>query len=738
MSKKFMAALLAVVMLTLPVLTACGKDQDTWQESDASAQSYGCAVYREQGCAKMVWASGAELQMESGSTLDVQAGVDVDFDDATFNGTTTYTLGAADKALLDGATTANTGTAGILDINHATITANASAVNIAETVNTGATAAADNFGMVMTLTQDDADADLFGISMTAAATTNAAAGSYEAGFVYDCAENTAGACLDGVRLTAGTATGMTDGLDASDADIVNAVNIGVNPILGDNADTLFLGLTDHHLTLTGNEAAAVTFIGADDAGAANTVFDTTGAGTATVGSADVASVNARGIAMDFDMTGGVSIDADLASNFSTAAGDITVEAETGSVTLKGDEGAADAVHLDADQTAGGGVTIAANTGGVDVNLTAAGPFAIDGDMLIVGNDGADGDVADADNDMLVVGVLEVDGEIEADGAIDADAGVSVAGGSLNVDDAVDVDGSSDEIQLAVTGYTTQTTDLAFFDGGLVDIGGGTYATADGDNDLGVEGDLEVNGAVDHDGTTFDSDVSSAISLDAGASSNFSTSAGDITIAAEAGSVTVIGSEADANAIHLDANDTVTSGINIDVGSVSGLQIDGGLTDFGGGTYTVADGDNDVGIAGDLEVEGVTYMDGGAEINGTLTLENDETIVNSTNGVVQIGGFFALTEGTVQVVSYGSTLTCVASFQPITSTAVITNVIIADGALAGQIVVISNENAADDITILEAGSNLQAGGDVVLGGGDKDLLTLLWDGAEWIRLSFFDN
>ncbi len=239
-----------------------------------SAQAYQTNVYLTDGGDKLVIASGGEIEIQSGATADYQEGA-------------TYTLPAADQVLIDGASTANTGTAGIFDVNHGTITANASAVNIAETVNTGATGAADNFAMVVTLTQDDADADLFGISMTAAATTNAAAGSYEAGFLYDCAENTAGACLDGVRLTAGTATGMTDGLDASDADIVNAVNIGVNPILGSNADTLFLGLTDHHLTLTGDEAAAVTFIGADDSGAADTIFDTTGAGAITVGSVDV-------------------------------------------------------------------------------------------------------------------------------------------------------------------------------------------------------------------------------------------------------------------------------------------------------------------------------------------------------------------------------------------------------------------------------------------------------------------
>jgi hypothetical protein len=108
-------------------------------------------------------------------------------------------------------------------------------------------------------------------------------------------------------------------------------------------------------------------------------------------------------------------------------------------------------------------------------------------------------LATGDDDLYVEGDLEVDDEIEADGTIDADAGVSVAGGKLDVDDAVDIDGSSDETQLAVTGYTTQTSDLVQFDGGLVDIGGATYAVADGDDDLGIAGVLEVDGEFEADG-----------------------------------------------------------------------------------------------------------------------------------------------------------------------------------------------------------------------------------------------
>lgn len=94
-----------------------------------------------------------------------------------------------------------------------------------------------------------------------------------------------------------------------------------------------------------------------------------------------------------------------------------------------------------------------------------------------------------------------------------------------------------------------TTTEITIDGALMDIGSGTYDTADGDNDLGIAGDLEVLGATDLDGA---------------------------------------------------------------------VKIDGGLTDIGSGTYLTANGDNDLGIAGDLEVLGVlervsqeySYVDGG--------------------------------------------------------------------------------------------------------------------------------
>jgi hypothetical protein len=175
---------------------------------------------------------------------------------------------------------------------------------------------------------------------------------------------------------------------------------------------------------------------------------------------------------------------------------------------------------------------------------------------------------------------------------------------------------------------------------------------------------------------------------------------------------------DVYADNLDASTALTAQTATVTGTLTAEQLTG--TD----DLTLTD---DAAIGGSLDVQG-----------GSITLQNDETIANSTDGIVTIGGFLGTTEGTVIAATAAGTITPTASFQPITSTAVITNAVIADGSLAGQLLILINENAADDITILESGSNLDAGGDVTLTGGAVDTLTLLWTGSTWAKVSFEDN
>jgi hypothetical protein len=139
------------------------------------------------------------------------------------------------------------------------------------------------------------------------------------------------------------------------------------------------------------------------------------------------------------------------------------------------------------------------------------------------------------------------------------------------------------------------------------------------------------GALDLDGAGgLDVDTAGAISLDADTASNFNTAGAgiDITIEAEAGRLILKGDEAAAAAVHIDANDAVTTGLDIDVGSVTGATFDGGLLDIGGGTCGVADGDNDVCIAAVLEVDGELEADGAIDADAGLTVDG---------GVTNIGG-----------------------------------------------------------------------------------------------------
>lgn len=312
----------------------------------------------------------------------------------------------------------------------------------------------------------------------------------------------------------------------------------------------------------------LTDLGGGTGGTADGVGDLLVAGDAEIDDTlDVdGNIDLDGDGFDVEITAGASIDTDGATNLSASTGDITVDAEAGSLLLIGSEAAADAILLDANDTV---------TSGLDIDVGA------------------------------------------------------------------------------VSGVT--------IDGGLVDVGGGTCGTANGDNDVCIAQDLEVDntldldGDFDLDGDGFDVDITSGFSIDADSGSNVSLSAGDITVEAETGSITIKGDEADAAAVFIDANDAVTSGVNIDVGSVSGLTIDGGLTNIGGGTCATALGDNDLCVAGDIEVDGTIVLANtdfplGYASSGESLIMGSTVITNS--GTVSHG----LTTPSYGVCSYSGQLT----------------------------------------------------------------------------------
>jgi hypothetical protein len=244
--------------------------------------------------------------------------------------------------------------------------------------------------------------------------------------------------------------------------------------------------------------------------------------------------------------------------------------------------------------------------------------------------------------------------------------------AVDFDNQIDIDGTGDEVQLSVTGYTTQTNDLVQFDGGLVDIGGASAGVADGDNDLAVAGVLEVDTEIEADGPVDVDGSSDAVQL---AVTGYTTQTSDL------------------------------------------VTFDGGLVDIGGASASVADGDNDLAVAGDLEVDGELEADGAIDADSKLNL---------ASWIAFDAQDFAATSGGV--------LTPTATFVNATSGGSY-SISIADGTDTGQLLII-NHNGGPTITVDESEYNGNTGGDIAMAA--TDIAVLVWDGAEWLKIAHGDN
>lgn len=85
----------------------------------------------------------------------------------------------------------------------------------------------------------------------------------------------------------------------------------------------------------------------------------------------------------------------------------------------------------------------------------------------------------------VTGNINANGNIVGDGATVLSG---IASGTVTTSTATTLHVTT----LDVNGAST-------VDGGLLNIGGGTYTVANGDNDVGIDGDLEINGNIQADG-----------------------------------------------------------------------------------------------------------------------------------------------------------------------------------------------------------------------------------------------
>lgn len=409
-----------------------------------------------------------------------------------------------------------------------------------------------------------------------------------------------------------------------------------------------------------------------------------------------ASNPAGGVTIDAG-TGGITLNTSgaitmapgTATSFIVAAGDLDLEATTGSVVIEGGEAVVDAIQLTTTNAAGG-IDINAGTGGITIdttgtlsidsagttNLTATGAFDVTVNTTAGSLNLSAGEaVADAIN-------------IDSTGGVDLDAALQVnIASSQNSATAISLNASAGAIELQAQGAAGEDIVLNNVAGSINITPGEAQANALRINCAtgGIDADaaLQINLASSQNSAT-------AISINASAGGMELIAAGaageDIVLTNTAGSIHLTAGEAAADAVNIDS----TGGFDLD----AALQINVDSSQAAANAVRViasnaAGGiDVDAGTAGiTVDTTGALSLDSAAASNYTVTGAFDLTL-NSTAGSVNISGGEAVADA-INIDSTGG--------------------VDLDAAL--QVNIASSQNAADAIVLSASagGIDIQAQG-----------------------------
>jgi hypothetical protein len=303
-------------------------------------------------------------------------------------------------------------------------------------------------------------------------------------------------------------------------------------------------------------------------------------------------------------------------------------------------------------------------------------------------------------DLYVEDQFEADGNARFDGTADFNSTADFAGDLALNGSKLDLDADDD------TSLTADTDDRIDFEIGGADIyvmndfGASTITTDTTEHLVEIQDATPV--------MTAGTNVLSALNIDLGIGNS------------TAGTNSVHGILIDS--ISADAQNTedaisVGSGWDYAADFDAAVTIDGGLTDIGGGSYATADGDNDLGVAGDAEVDGALDVDGTANVAGAVTFQ---------------GAFYS--SFTDLAVSNGDTITPTYTTYALDSSGAVT-VTLAASAQEGQLLVLIGDDA-NDITVADTNIRTNDGNAQVL--NQYDVLMLVYQDSEWIEISNSDN
>ena len=503
------------ITITNTGATAIGDNKVT--EADLkvvdSATDEECLTY-EETTGDFEWQSCTAIAADSLDFTDFSDTMSIDAD-------TSIAFEATESLTFNAATADTTETGGVLDFNIDAGNADGvTGLNTDFAQSDGATSGYDATAQKINLSANDADGDVFGLTINALATANAAAGSYEAAIKIDNAENIAGSMTDGILITATTDTAITDAIDVSDAEIVNAINVGANTILGstgiinyDNFDVDASGnVTVADLVITGgniNPSAALTLgDGGDTLTISTSDWDIDATGAMTNMSFDA---NGTGNSItnieSADIADGTIAEADLkVVDSATDEECLTYEETTGDFEWQNCEkywtlNTNDLYSTSVDYKVGIGTTTPISRLHVATNTTT-----LTGKAALIIDQYEDQDIFTASASGTTVMKLQRDGTLSL---INATSSISNTAGDITIDAA------SDNISFAaddISDIGTVTAGTGIFSD-ILQVNGSTattysrFGTATTDrsgsvnsgSDLLISGDIELNGVLYLDG-----------------------------------------------------------------------------------------------------------------------------------------------------------------------------------------------------------------------------------------------
>jgi len=469
------------------------------------------------------------------------------------------------------------------------------------TIENDSTATDTFYGNYISVINNDTDGAGYGIYIEA---SDSGAGAVLGGLKITNLQSSSINITDAILIDASTDGTIVDAIDASDAEITNALNIGANALVGTTPTLDFTNFdvaATGHITVqpgygidvnaagdlkVGDTTATTVSIGGTAAttlnmGASGAVTRAINIGTGTAidtikigtGGTSADNIDIGDSAADVDITGAsnivagagdtLTITANAASTWSASTGDLTIEAAISSLNLKGDEAAANAIYLDADDAVGTGITI--STGTTAGLAYDGGPFksSTDLDLTLAGAEAVDiTSAASAEVDILDIDITSTHAGVVRGIVID-----QLTGGTEPVDAAIEIiNNDADDAMTAGIVFTATQAITTAINASSANVG---TALNVGPNDI-----VGTTGIINY--TNFNTDANGNITVLAGQGLD-TIAAGVLDVGDTTATTIGIGGTA-ATTLNIGAAGALARAINIGTGTgIDTIKIGGGLT-----------------------------------------------------------------------------------------------------------------------------------------------------------------